>query len=112
MAKVLNGFLWAMLVTACSPGIPAADAWTGTWTGPEGTFLQIAGSRGRYEITIKDLDAARSYQGEAAGDRIVFSRDGIEETVRATTGTETGMKWLADKQECLTVRPGEGYCRR
>ena len=26
-------------------------------------------------------------------------------------GVETGMKWLSDKSNCLTVRSGESYCR-
>ena len=33
------------------------------------------------------------------------------ETITATDGEATGMKWLLDKQNCLTVRSGEGYCR-
>jgi hypothetical protein len=28
-----------------------------------------------------------------------------------TDGARTGMKWLADKRDCLTVAFGEGYCR-
>jgi hypothetical protein len=27
------------------------------------------------------------------------------------SGAETGMKWLRDKLNCLTIRPDEGYCR-
>jgi len=40
-----------------------------------------------------------------------FERDGLQESIRPTNGDETGMKWLAGKKNCLTVRPGEGYCR-
>jgi len=25
--------------------------------------------------------------------------------------TASGMKWLSDKSNCLTIRYGEGYCR-
>jgi predicted small lipoprotein YifL len=90
---------------------PATDLWVGQWNGPEGTFLALAGGGGQYEVTIRNLDGPRSFAGTAAGDRIGFERDGVKESVRATNGAETGMKWLAEKKNCLTVRAGEGYCR-
>jgi hypothetical protein len=100
-----------VLSAACAKVAPATDAWAGTWRGPEGTSLDIRGSRGTYQVTITDLDAARTFEGSAAGDGIAFQRDGVKEIIMATGGTETGMKWLADKRNCLTVKPGEGYCR-
>jgi len=90
---------------------PATDKWLGQWNGPEGTFLRLEGSKGRYEITIQNLDGPRTYQGRAVDAQIQFERDGTKETIRATSGAETGMKWLSDKLHCLTIRPGEGYCR-
>ncbi len=87
------------------------DKWLGQWNGPEGTFLALAGSGGQYEVTIRNLDGPRTFAGTASGDRIEFQRDGVKESVRATNGAETGMKWLAEKKNCLTVRAGEGYCR-
>ena len=90
---------------------PATDAWVGRWNGAEGTFLELAGNHGSYQIAVRNLDGPRVFAGEAVGDRIQFERDGIKETIRATNGRDTGMKWLADKSNCLTVRPGEGYCR-
>ena len=87
------------------------DKWLGQWNGPEGTFLRLEGGKGRYEITIQNLDGPRTYPGSAAGTQIHFERDGVKETIRATGGAETGMKWLSDKSDCLTIRPGEGYCR-
>ena len=106
----------AMLIVAhgCTTGDPAGaatDAWVGRWIGPEGTYLELAGANGAYEVTIKDLDAARTFTGAAAGDRIEFRRDGATESIRATNGDATGMKWLAGKVNCLTIKPGEGYCR-
>lgn len=98
-------------VVSHAPAKPATDQWVGQWNGPEGTFLQIAGGGGQYEVTIRNLDGPRSFAGTAAGDRIEFERDGVKESVRATNGTATGMKWLAEKSNCLTVRAGEGYCR-
>jgi hypothetical protein len=90
---------------------PAANAWLGQWKGPEGTFLRLEGGKGRYEVTIQDLDGPRTYQGTAVGAQIQFDRNGKKESIRATNGTETGMKWLRDKSDCLTIRSGEGYCR-
>jgi hypothetical protein len=106
----------AILIAAhgCTTGDPAGaatDAWVGRWIGPEGTYLELAGANGVYEVTIKDLDAARTFTGSAASDRIEFRRDGVTESIRATNCDATGMKWLAGKVNCLTIKPGEGYCR-
>lgn len=90
---------------------PATDAWLGRWNGPEGTFLLLEGAAGRYVVTVQNLDGPRTFDGVAAGDAIRFARDGVEESLQATDGAGTGMKWLADKHDCLAVRPGEGYCR-
>jgi len=87
------------------------DGWLGVWKGPEGTFLRIEGGKGSYSITIQNLDGPMTYKGSAAGARIEFERSGVNEVIRATNGAETGMKWLADKSHCLTIRPGEGFCR-
>ena len=90
---------------------PVADKWLGKWSGPEGTFLQIVRSNGKYEVIIQNLDGPRTFQGQAAGDHVEFERDNVKESLRATNGAETGMKWLSEKSNCLTVRAGEGYCR-
>lgn len=89
----------------------AADKWVGQWNGPEGTYLRISGSKGKYEVTVRNLDGPRSFAGTAAQNRIDFERDGVKESLRATDGQGTGMKWLAGKSDCLVVRVGEGYCR-
>lgn len=105
---------------ALPPAAPAASApaartvperWLGRWTGPEGTFLELSAQPGGYRVTIRNLDGPRTFEGRAAGGAIVFERDGVRETIRATGGAETGMKWLAAKTDCLTVKAGEGYCR-
>ena len=97
--------------TASDPAGTTTDAWLGRWIGPEGTYLEPAGASGRYEVTIKDLDAARTFAGANTGERIEFVRDGVTESIRATNGDATGMKWLAGKANCLTIKAGEGYCR-
>ena len=104
----------APLASASSPNSNAApftDQWLGKWVGPEGTFLLLAGGDGKYEVTVQNLDGPQTFYGLAAGDHIVFERNGVKEQLRATNGAETGMKWLNEKSNCLTVRAGEGYCR-
>jgi len=88
-----------------------ADSWLGKWNGPEATYLDISGGKGVYQVTVKDLDAARTFDATATNDGLTFERDGVKEVIKATKGEATGMKWLADKQHCLTVKRGEGYCR-
>lgn len=116
------GLSLSALLAGCSPAPapapapapeapPLADQWVGQWTGPEGTFLKIAGTRGTYQITIQNLDGPRTFKGTATAHGLDFERDGVREEIRATDGEGTGMKWLKDKSQCLTVRPGEGFCR-
>lgn len=97
------------LSTAVTPLI--TDTWIGKWNGPEGTFLDISGNNGNYDIIIQDLDGPKQYQGINRGDRISFERNGITETIHASNGEDTGMKWLAGKSDCLRVHLGEGWCR-
>lgn len=98
-------------VSAPVAAAPATDKWLGQWIGPEGTFLRLAGSRGTYDVTIQNLDGPRVFKGQRVGDEIHFERDGKSGSIHATNGLGTGMKWLAEKQNCLTVSVGEGYCR-
>ena len=87
------------------------EQWLGRWAGPEATFLLLSRNGDRYEVTIQDLDGPKTYSGKFAGDHLEFDRNGRVESIRATTGQETGMKWLLEKQNCLTIRSGEGFCR-
>lgn len=93
------------------------DDWVGRWTGPEGLFLDIQpapdGKPGHYAIANKDnLDRQADYSGVADGATIRFVRDGKDLAIRPGKGDETGFKYLAGKQDCLIVLPGqEGYCR-
>lgn len=90
---------------------PATDAWLGRWRGPEGTYLEVEGGGGLYQLTIADLDGPRAFEGVSEGGNIVFERDGRRETLRSTDGAGTGMKWLAEETNCLVVVSGEGFCR-
>ncbi|WP_293394153.1 hypothetical protein [Nevskia sp.] len=88
-----------------------ADQWLGRWNGPEGTYLSIAKSEAGYRLEIADLDGPKRYSSQSVDDHLVFERDGRTESIRATSGDQTGMKWLQDQSNCLTIKPGEGYCR-
>lgn len=116
----------AALVACSKPGDPTvappapapaaaasvvSSSWVGRWQGPEGSYLEIAGGPGTYSITVQNLDGPRSFDAKAGSGTLVFVRDGAVETLRAGNGTDTGMKWLADKRDCLVVKTGEGYCR-
>ncbi|MGG2399615.1 hypothetical protein ACJRW5_21965 [Pseudomonas sp. SH1-B] len=108
--------LAALALTGCATSSSEQDArvteqWLGRWNGPEGTYLDISGTPADYRLTIANLDGPRRFVGRAQGAKIVFVRDGVVESISATDGETTGMKWLLDKHDCLTVRTGEGYCR-
>jgi len=87
------------------------DEWLGKWNGPEGTFIELSGGNGAYAVIIADLDGPKQYTGVSKNNQIVFERDGVSEIIKASNGADTGMKWLADKSNCLKVRDGEGWCR-
>ncbi len=90
----------------------AVENLIGKWNGPEGTFLEVTKKDGKFAIAIKDLDKVSNFEGTAKGDVIEFSREGKTETIRAATGEETGMKYMADKKDCVVVTKGsEGFCK-
>ena len=91
--------------------VPVASGWVGKWIGPEGTFLELSEKDGAYQVTIQSLDGPATFDAVAIEDRVEFQRNGMTEAIRATSGAETGMKWLLDKKDCLTIKTGEGFCR-
>jgi hypothetical protein len=100
------------------PQTPPTDNWVGKWIGVEGLHLTISKDdsigRGHYLLTMQyglDADAAGTFKGEAAEDGIAFTRPDGPQQLRAGDGAATGLKWLADKKDCLIVATGEGYCR-
>ena len=92
---------------------PVTDAWIGKWIGVEGLVLDIEKTEaaGSYKVTVTLLDGTNSYAGTAAGDVITFMRNGTKETIRAASGDETGLKYLAGKPNCLMIKQAEGFCR-
>ena len=101
------------------PETPPTDKWIGKWIGVEGLNLTIAKDdtigRGHYLLTMQyglDADDSGTFKGEATADGIAFTRPDGPQVLRAGDGEATGMKWLADKKDCLIVDTGEGYCRQ
>lgn len=102
---------------AASP-VPAAvshrfAAWTGKWVGVEGMYAVVTlAEPGRYRLEMQsDLDTKGSYDGADSAAGIAFTRGDEAVTLRAGSGDDTGLKYLAGKNDCLVVSPGEGYCR-
>ena len=136
MKKILFVLTAVALLTACDkakeapkpappsvqatlvPQTPPTDQWVGKWIGVEGLNLTIAKDdsigRGHYLLTMQyglDADDAGTFKGEATDDGIAFTRPDGPQLLRAGDGAATGLKWLADKKDCLIVATGEGYCR-
>lgn len=85
----------------------------GRWTGVEGMYLVVASKPGG-GVTLDmqwDLDNKGTFDGSVTAEGLRFMRNGVAESAVHTNGEATGLKYLAGKQDCLTVKPGEGYCR-
>lgn len=94
------------------------DQWVGRWTGVEGLFLEISkhepAGPGHYLLEMQyglDADQRGTFEGQATAGGIRFSRKDGQHLLRAGDGEATGMKWLLEKEDCLVVKTGEGYCR-
>ena len=85
----------------------------GRWTGVEGMYLVVASKPGG-GVTLDmqwDLDNKGMFDGSVTAEGLRFMRNDVAENAVHTNGDATGLKNLAGKQDCLTVKPGEGYCR-
>ena len=99
---------------------PAATArverdYLGRWVGVEGMVLNVS-ERAGGGVTLDmvwGLDRADrgTFPGSVTAEGLRFTRNGKDEILVPSDGDATGLKWLAGKTDCLTVRPGEGYCR-
>lgn len=97
-------------VAASNPS--SADRYLGRWTGVEGTYLDVAANGDSVRLTMQhDLDHKGTYDAAVTPEGLRFVRDGKPLTARPSDGAATGLKWLADKHDCLTVQTDEGYCR-
>lgn len=82
----------------------------------EGLFVFISLTElGTYELEMMgetpDMKDNIRVVGRDAEGGISFERDGAPHLLRAATGEETGLKWLADRKNCLMVQESEGFCR-
>ena len=115
LALGMGALLWTSPAISAAKPVPTKDLqaqWLGKWIGPEGTYLQLSRQANAYRIVIQSLDGQRLFTGKPLGkERIQFQRDGKTLQIRAGTGQDTGMKWLATKENCLIIETGEGYCR-
>lgn len=89
------------------------EGWAGKWRGVEGLALEVqkASAPGKYTLRIDEGQGWQTYEGTAEGSTIRFTRNGKDATLRAASGAETGLKWLADRKDCLMVEQGLGFCR-
>ena len=101
----------AAAMAEAPPVVADPVSWVGTWKGPEGTSLVIEPAGEAFTVKITDLDRTRIHAGKPSADGIVIERGREPLTIRAGSGDDTGMKWLAGKTDCLIVGLNEGYCR-
>jgi hypothetical protein len=92
---------------------PSHAEWAGRWIGVEGMFLEILPTGdGTYSLAMQsDLVTQGTYEGRDAAEGIAFEREGEKLLLKAASGDQTELKYLAGKVDCLMVASGEGYCR-
>lgn len=92
---------------------PPIQEWLGRWEGVEETSMELSQRPdGDLLVKINTLDGEMSVRGVVKGEVVEFYHLGQRKTIRFGNGEDTGMKWLADKTECLILAEGEGYCRK
>ena len=111
MKKYIAIFAVLLSLAACKEKSDVYSAWMGKWTGPEGTYLDLSVQDDAYAVVVANLDGPITFEGRPVENGIAFDRDGKTEIIRAGNGADTGMKWLADKKDCLVINSGEGFCR-
>jgi len=111
MKKFLALSLIVLSLAACKEKTDPYAAWLGKWTGPEGTYLDLSIRDDKYAVVVANLDGPITFEGRRVENGIAFERDGKTEVIKAGDGVATGMKWLADKKDCLVINTGEGFCR-
>lgn len=94
---------------------PSRATYLGRWRGVEGLNLVVsprAGADDAVSLAMQwSLDDKGTYDGKVTAEGIAFERNGARQVLRPSDGAATGLKYLDGKKDCLTVTPGEGYCR-
>lgn len=112
ISLVISGYLRDVsALSKPAESLAPVNGIAGKWDGPEGTYLRLSQDADKFIIEIKSLHGSRVYEGKAVNNLIQFVRDGQTETIKKGSGTDTEMKWLSKKNNCLVINPGEGYCR-
>ncbi|WP_085919615.1 hypothetical protein [Halomonas sp. CSM-2] len=139
MAKVALALSFLLLISGCAhdrhnetsdvtdsstsaeqsaPHHQMTDQWVGRWTSVEGLFLEISKDKsagpGHYLLHMRyglDADQIGTFEVQATAEGIRFNLGDGPQMLRAGDGEATGMKWLMEKEDCLVVATGEGYCR-
>ena len=73
--------------------------------------LTLNGGTYTYNTVVTAGNGGAVTDGSVTAEGLRFMRNGVAETAVPSDGDATGLKYLAGKQDCLTVKPGEGYCR-
>lgn len=100
---------------ASPPAARTARDYAGRWIGVEGMMLTVKPTgAATADLNMRwglDADMAGTYPARVTPEGLRFTRGGETLLLRPSDGDATGLKWLAGKKDCLTVRSGEGYCR-
>ncbi|MFT3996267.1 MAG: hypothetical protein QM667_02580 [Asticcacaulis sp.] len=97
---------------SASRAADVAAGYVGRWTGPEGSSLEVVARQHDYEVSISGVQVGPGvFTGTVEGDALRIERNGEAQTIRHTTGPRTGIKYLADKKDCVLISSGEGFCR-
>ena len=86
----------------------------GRWSGADAaSSLNVTKKGDKFTIDITGTGGPKTFEGTAKGDTIEFTRDGKVETLKASTGAETGVKALEKETNCVVITKGkEAYCRK
>ncbi len=89
------------------------EALVGRWTGADGKYVNITKKGDKYSVEMSDTAGPKTYDGTAKGELIEFVRNGKTETIKAVSGTETGVKGLEKETDCVVITKGtEGFCKK
>jgi len=88
-----------------------AAGFVGRWVGPEDSSLEIVARQHDYEVSLMGVDGSGVFTGTIDGGGMRMERNGQVQRIRHVSGPETGVKYLADKRDCVVMTSGEGFCR-
>ena len=93
------------------------DHFLGRWMGVEGNLVDIIPSKNRYRVMVVNNNNPEGdgrfteYAGTVLGNELQISIGKQKKLISFTDGPGSGMKYLADKNNCIKIEGGDGYCR-